>query len=133
LDTSRQQIPSQTFHTGITHICSELNLPFIVKEESLKLATLLQPEIAAGTDSVKVPESVANAVACAIVSLTHEELWKRHRVTRHLPDRIIGRLYGLSSAAVVYNKHLIGTVILKKKLAKSTRNKGSDSGLSNRN
>jgi hypothetical protein len=101
---------------SIEHICTELDLPPIVKQKSIEFLNLVQPETATGGGVVDVSESVANAVACAIVSMAHEELWKIHRVPRHLPDRIVGRIYGLSSATVVYNKHLISSVIMKKKL-----------------
>lgn len=96
---------------SIDRICTELNLSHIVKERSIELANLLRAETAAD-----ISESLANAVACAIVSMAHEELWKMHRVPRHLPDRIVGGIYQLSSATVVYNKHLISSVIMKKKL-----------------
>ena len=110
-DPSTEIIP-----TSINHICEKLKLAPIVREKSWELANILKPEGAGGNEVVDIPESVANAVACAVVSIAHEEAWKIHRVPKHLPDRILGRVYGLSSAAVVYNKHLIGSVIARKKL-----------------
>lgn len=99
--------------TSIDRICSELKLSQLVQSRCLELLNYLKP---AGDDKKpeEVPASVANAVACALVSMAHEEAWRMHRVPRHLPDRFIGKIYGLSSSAVVYNKHLINSVIAKK-------------------
>jgi len=105
---------------SIDRICVELKLSELVQSRSLELLNSLKP---AGDDKKpeQIPDSVANAVACALVSLAHEEAWRMHRVPRHLPDRFIGRTYGLSSSAVVYNKHLIHSIIAKKKISEQKK------------
>jgi hypothetical protein len=102
--------------SSVNHICSELNLNQLVESRCLELLNYLKP----GSNDKKpeqIPNSVADAIACAVVSMAHEEAWKMHRVPRHLPDRIIGKIFGLSSSAVVYNKRLINSVITKKKIS----------------
>ena len=100
---------------SIDHICSELKLAQLVRLRSFELSNYLKPE---GGDGIQndIPVSVIDAVACAVVSMAHEEALRMHRVSRHLPDRIIGRLYGLSSSAVVRNKQLINSVMIKKRI-----------------
>jgi hypothetical protein len=61
--------------------------------------------------SANITKLIANATACAIVSIVHKESKRKGRVVRHLPDRIIGKVFGLNSVAVVYNKRLINSVI----------------------
>jgi hypothetical protein len=102
---------------SIDHICSELELDQIVKSGCIELSRYLEPLHSGDNTPDEIPESLANAVACALVSLAHEEAWRMHRVPKHLPDRIIGKLYGLSSAAVVYNRRLISSEITKKRIA----------------
>ena len=105
---------------SIDHICVELKLSELVRSRCLELLNYLKPE---GDDKKPehIPDSVANAVACALVSLAHEEAWRTHNVPRHLPDRFIGKIYGLSSSAVVYNKHLIHSIITKKKISEQKK------------
>jgi hypothetical protein len=100
---------------NIDHICSELKLAQLVRLRSVELSNYLKPESGDGNQN-DIPESVTDAVACAVVSMAHEEALRMHRVSRHLPDRIIGRLYGLSSSAVVRNKQLINSVMIKKRM-----------------
>ena len=109
---------NKKIEVSIDHICSELKLDQNIKLRCSELARILGP--IAGGESGKhiIPDSVANAVACSLVSLAHEELWRSRRITRHLPDRIIGKLYGLSSSAVVYNKRLINSEIEKNRAIK---------------
>ena len=109
--------PSSGFDTriqaSIDHICSELKLAQLVRSRSFELSNYLKSE--SGDDINRdIPESVINAVTCAVVSMAQEEALSMHRVSIHLPDRIIGRLYGLSSSAVVRNKQLISSVMTKK-------------------
>ncbi len=112
-------VPSSGFDTriqaSIDHICSELKLAQPVRLRSFELSNYLKPESGDGIQN-DIPESVINAVACALVSMAHEEALRMHRVSRHLPDRFIGRLYGLSSSAVVRNKQLISSVMTKKRM-----------------
>ncbi len=100
---------------SIDHICSELKLAQLVRLRSFELSNYLKPESSDGIQS-DIPESVINAVACAVVSMAHEEALRTHRVSRHLPDRIIGKIFGLSSSAVVRNKQLISLVMTKKRM-----------------
>ncbi len=102
---------NQKIQTSIDHICSELELDKSISSRCAELGGYLEP-IKSGTKS-SMPDSVANAVACALVSLAHEEAWHQRRVLRHLPDRIIGRIYGFSSSTIVYNKRLINSQIMK--------------------
>ena len=107
---------NKKIEASINFICSELQLDPIVKATCAELARYLE-QISGGDKARDMPDSVANAVACSLVSLAHEELWRKKRVARHLPDRIIGQSYGLSSSAVVYNKCLINSEITKKRIA----------------
>lgn len=111
--------PSSGFDTriqaSIDHICSELKLAQLVRSRSFEFSNYLKPESGDEINS-DIIGSVINAVACAVVSMAHEEALRMHRVSRHLPDRIIGRLYGLSSSAVVRNKQLISSVMTKKRI-----------------
>jgi hypothetical protein len=113
---------NKKIEASINNICSELHLDPIVKSTCAELARYLE-QINGGNKAHDMPDSVANAVACSLVSLAHEELWRKKRVARHLPDRMIGRSYGLSSSAVVYNKALINSEITKRRIAefKTTR------------
>lgn len=110
--------PSSGFDTRIQaridHIFSELKLAQLVRSRSFEFSNYLKPESSDEINS-DILGSVINAVACAVVSMAHEEALRMHRVSRHLPDRIIGRLYGLSSSAVVRNKQLISSVMTKKR------------------
>lgn len=119
LNMGDAHVPSSGFDTriqaSIDHICSELKLAQPVRLRSFKLSNYLKPESSDGIQN-DIPESVINAVACAVVSMAHEEALRMHRVSRHLPDRIIGSLYGLSSSAVVRNKQLISSVMTKKRM-----------------
>lgn len=111
--------PSSGFDTRIQaridHIFSELKLAQLVRSRSFEFSNYLKPESGDEINS-DILGSVINAVACAVVSMAHEEALRMHRVSRHLPDRIIGRLYGLSSSAVVRNKQLISSVMTKKRI-----------------
>ena len=117
---SSSPVLNEKIEVSIDYICSELKLDQSIKFGCIELARMLG--LIAGGDSGThdIPDSVANALACSLVSLAHQELWRSRRVTRHLPDRVIGKLYGLSSSAVVYNKRLINSEIEKKRAAKKT-------------
>ena len=103
-------------HAGIDKICSKLDLDRFVRSRCFELADYLKQESNNSKQGQNISESVANAIACALVSIAHREAWQMHRVSRYLPDRNIGKLYGMSSSAVVYNRHLISSVISKKKI-----------------
>ena len=90
---------------SINHICDELDLTSFVREKCIQMCIKVKPK-----ENANVSEPAANAVACAIVSIVHEDAKRNGRVGRHLPDRMIGKIYGLNSIAVVYNKRLINTI-----------------------
>ena len=94
----------------------------VVRQKSLEISELVKPEHTANGNEVMISESLANAIACAVVSMAHEEALRTHRVSKHLPDRIIGREYELSSVAIVRNKDLIKSTIARKK-AEINKNK----------
>ena len=90
---------------GINHICDKLKLTSLVRAKCIELCTKVKPK-----ESADVSAPAANAVACAIVSIVHDEAKRNGRVSHHLPDRIIGKIFGLTSVAVVYNKRLVNTI-----------------------
>jgi len=91
---------------GINHICDELGLISFVRAKCIEMSSKVKPK-----QGVNITKPIANAIACAIVSIVHEESKRKGRVGRHLPDKIIGKVFGLNSVAVVYNKRLINSVI----------------------
>jgi len=90
-------------------------LPEFVRQKSIEISELAKPERRENGDEIMISESLANAIACAIVSMAHQEALRSHRVSKHLPDRIIGREFELSSVAIVRNKDLIKSTIARKK------------------
>jgi hypothetical protein len=91
---------------SIGTICDELKLIAFVRAGCNEFCDKV---MSSQVDAITKP--VANSVACAIVSIVHEDSRRKGRVKKHLPDRIVGHIFGLSSVAVVYNKRLINTVI----------------------
>jgi hypothetical protein len=90
---------------SINNICDKLKLAAFVRTKCIELCTRVKPK-----ENTKVSDPTANAVACAIVSIVHEDAVRNGRVDRHLPDRILGKIFGLTSSAVVYNKRLINRI-----------------------
>lgn len=90
---------------GINHICDELTLTPFVRTQCIEMSNEVKP----GT-SVSISQPVANAIACAIVSIVHRDAQTKGRVTRHLPDRMIGNVFGMTGISVVRNRHLINSV-----------------------
>ena len=90
---------------SINNICDKLKLAAFVRAKCIELCTRVKPK-----ENTKVSDPTANAVACAIVSIVHEDAVRNGRVDRHLPDRILGKIFGLTSSAVVYNKRLINRI-----------------------
>jgi len=97
---------------SINKMCDELKLAPFVRAGCFDLSNEVGPK-----ENVDIEQPVADAVACAIVSIVHEEARRNGRVARHLPDKIIGSVFGLSGNAVVYNRHLINGVRSGKKPA----------------
>ena len=58
-----------------------------------------------------ITKTLANSIACAIVSIVHEESMRGGRVDRHLPDRIIGSVFKFNAGSIVYNKRIVNHVI----------------------
>ena len=121
-------ILNKKIEASIDNICLKLKLDENVKKYCIELSQYLQP-IQGGKGQHEIPDALANAVACALVSLAHEELWRNNRIPKHLPDKIIGGLYGLRSAAVVYNKRLISSEIMKNKAKMHQEDKRTKSTL----
>jgi hypothetical protein len=91
---------------GINHICDELGLISFVRAKCIEMSGRIKPK-----QGGNITKPIGNAIACAIVSIVHEESKRKGRVGKHLPDRIIGKVFGLNSVAVVYNKRLINSVL----------------------
>lgn len=92
--------------SAIDHICNELKLTAFVRAKCIELCSRVKPK-----ENAKVSDPAAKAIACAIVSIVHEEAMRHGRVDRHLPDRIVGKIFGLTSIGVVYNKRLINKIM----------------------
>ena len=91
---------------SINHICDELKLTSFVRAKCIEMSGEVKPK-----QDTSVTGPVANAIACAIVSIVHGEARRKGRVAQHLPDRIIGKVFKLNSVAVVYNKRLLNSVM----------------------
>ena len=91
---------------GINHLCDILRLSTFVRAKCIEMSGRVRPE----QDSI-LAAPVANAIASAIVSLVHEDARRNGRVQKHLPDRIIAKAVGLNAVTVVYNRHLINSVL----------------------
>jgi hypothetical protein len=91
---------------SINQICDELGLISFVRAKCIELSNKIKPERGGN-----ITKPIANAIACAVVSIVHEESKRKGRVGRHLPDRIIGKVFGLNGVAVVHNKRLVNSVI----------------------
>lgn len=93
-------------NASINRICDDLDLIAFVRTKCIELSNKLAPKQLAN-----IAKPIADAIACAIVSIVHEESKMKGRVDRHLPDRIIGGVFGLKGISVVYNKRLVHAVI----------------------
>lgn len=91
---------------SIHRICDDLDLIAYVRKNCIELSSKIAPK-----EVQSITKPIANAIASAIVSIVNEESRRKGRVDRHLPDRIIGKVFGLSGVSVVYNKRLINSVI----------------------
>ena len=97
---------SMQVDASINHICDELGLISFVRTKCIEISGKIKPK-----QGVNITKPIANAIACAVVSIVHEESKRKGKVDKHLPDKIIGKVFGLNSVAVVYNKRLINSVI----------------------
>ncbi|HEV8387658.1 MAG TPA: hypothetical protein VGQ03_08550 [Nitrososphaera sp.] len=91
---------------SINHICDELKLVAIVRTKCIEVCTMIMPKQVAS-----ITKTLANSIACAIVSIVHEESRRGGRVDRHLPDRIIGSVFKFNAGSIVYNKRIVNHVI----------------------
>ena len=91
---------------SINHLCDQLKLVAFVRARCIEVCTKIIPKQAAS-----ITKPIANSIACAIVSIVHENSRRSGRVEQHLPDRIIGGVFGLDAVSVVYNRRLVNTVI----------------------
>lgn len=91
---------------SINHICDVVGLTSFVRARCIEMSGKITPK-----QVVNVTKPIANAIACGVVSIVHEESKRKGRVSQHLPDRIIGRVFGFNSVAVVYNKRQLNSVI----------------------
>jgi hypothetical protein len=93
-------------NASINQICDDLGLIAFIRTKSIELSDKLAPK-----QSADIAKPIADAIACAIVSIVNEESRRKGRVDRHLPDRIIGGVFGLKGTSLVYNKRLVYSVI----------------------
>jgi hypothetical protein len=90
---------------GINQICDKLTLTPFVRTQCIEMSNEVKPEA-----NVSISQPIANAIACAIVSIVNRDAQMKGRVTRHLPDKMIGNVFGMTSISVVHNRHLINSV-----------------------
>lgn len=90
---------------SINHICDELSLTSFVRAKCLDKSSNMNPK-----EDMNITKPIANAIACAIVSIVHEDAKNNGRVRQHLPDRMIAKVFGLNSVDIVYNKRLINSM-----------------------
>jgi hypothetical protein len=93
----------QKVDASINQICDSLKLTQFVRTECIKVSNDVTPKEG-------MAQPIANAIACAIVSIVHEDAKRKGRVSQHLPDKAIGNVFGLSGVSVVYNKRLVNSV-----------------------
>ena len=91
----------------------------IVSSRNIEISEMVKPPYGVnhnngGAGGPTISELFANAIACVVVSLAHEEALRNHIVQRHLPDRIIGASSKMSGVAVVRNQHVIRSIIARK-------------------
>jgi len=87
---------------GINELCDKLKLTSFVREQCLEMSGKLEKQGGAGLTG-----SPTNAVACSIVSVVHEEAHRRGRVVQHLPDKMIGKVFGMDGADITRSKHIM--------------------------
>jgi hypothetical protein len=90
---------------SINRICDELRLPTFVREKCIEMSINIGPK-----QDFNITKPIANTIACSIVSIVHKDAHRKGRV-RHLPDKMIGAVFGLRTVVIVYNKRLINSVI----------------------
>ena len=95
----------QKVDASINQICDSLKLTTFVRTECIKVSNDVTPK-----EDTGMGQPIANAIACAIVSIVHEDAKRKGRVAQHLPDKAIGNIFGLSGVSVVYNKRLVNSV-----------------------
>ena len=84
---------------GINNICNELKLTPFVRSRCMEVSNRAMM----AEDGNNKQDS--NALACAIVSIVHEEARRNGRVTQHLPNKMIGNSLGINSGTIVHSIH----------------------------
>jgi hypothetical protein len=87
---------------SIDHVCDELKLTPFVRTKCVEMS-----KKSTATQDEKILD--ADGVACAIVSIVHEDARRNGRVTRHLPNKMIGKVLGMDGVTVVHNIHLFNS------------------------
>lgn len=87
---------------GIHELCDKLKLTPFVRARCLEMSGNMEKEGGTGLTG-----SPTNAVACSIVSIVHEEALRGGRVTVHLPDKMIGKVFGMDSGDIIRGKHIM--------------------------
>lgn len=91
-------------NAGINQLCNELKLSSFIRTKCLEMSSSMEKEGGAGLTG-----SEANAVACSVLSIVHEDARRRGRVEKHLPDRMIGEVFGMDSGTIVKSKRIINS------------------------
>jgi hypothetical protein len=87
---------------SIDRMCNELKLTPFVRAKCIEMSKKrAMPQDENSLD--------ADGIACAIVSIEHEEARRNGRVSRHLPNKMIGKVLGMDSGSVVHNIHLFNS------------------------
>ncbi|MEO9294600.1 MAG: hypothetical protein ABI347_03260 [Nitrososphaera sp.] len=86
----------------INYACDELKLTPFVRTKCIEMSKKKATE-----QDEKILD--ANGVACAIVSIVHEDARRNGRVSKHLPNKMIGKALGMDSGTVVHNIHLFNS------------------------
>lgn len=89
---------------GINKLCDELKLSSFIRTKCLEMSSGMEKE-----GGVGLTGSEASAVACSVLSIVHEDARRRGRVEKHLPDRMIGEVFGMDSGAIVKSKHIMNS------------------------
>lgn len=89
---------------SIDRICTELKLTSFVRDKCIEMSRKMAQNGGEGANSLG-----ADAAASAIVSIAHEEARRNGRVSRHLPNRMIGKAVGMDSGSVTHSVHLFNS------------------------
>jgi hypothetical protein len=88
---------------SIDRICTELKLTSFVRAKCIEMSRKM------AQNEEEANSLGADAAASAIVSIAHEEARRNGRVSRHLPNRMIGKVVGMDSGSVTHSVHLFNS------------------------